>query len=381
MSHDDMGEAELFDFFRQGSAFLKYNHARLAADRSHRCRLWIADDELRYQNLAARGKKEKSIPLSYIEGVLVGPASDVFRRNGLGAKGAEASGCFSLVCGGRTLDLQAATAEELEIWTHFFQQIVERSRLEQHARRVALRGQPREAFLLTASEIWSREILPCWEAARLEPRTRMLWWEGIPSGVRTQVWRLAIGEPAAGSRGYEWARAETRPLDRAAALERLRREVGDPMARRVAAAPPPLGQPGVPAEFNLYTAEHSLQTALLALLAALETTARHGGPALGEHAALVAATLLLYLEPPAAYGCMCAAALYMFIYIYIYMYATLLLYLHCPPPTDACAWPLDLYKRFVHLESFVHESIVLLFLPPTCITHTVAILLLDYWAI
>ena len=35
MSHDDMGEAELFDFFKQGSSFKKYNHARLAADRSH----------------------------------------------------------------------------------------------------------------------------------------------------------------------------------------------------------------------------------------------------------------------------------------------------------------------------------------------------------
>jgi len=39
------------------------------------------------------------------------------------------------------------------------------------------------------------------------------------------------------------------------------------------------------------------------------------------------------------------------------------------------------YKRFVHFESFVHESIVLLFLPPTCIAHTVAILLHDYRAI
>jgi len=40
-----------------------------------------------------------------------------------------------------------------------------------------------------------------------------------------------------------------------------------------------------------------------------------------------------------------------------------------------------LYKIFFYFESFVHESIVLSFLPPTCIAHTVAILLHDYWAI
>ena len=35
---------------------------------------------------------------------------------------------------------------------------------------------------------------------------------------------------------------------------------------------------------------------------------------------------------------------------------------------------LGLYKIFFYFESFVHESIVLSFLPPTCIGHTVAIL-------
>ena len=39
------------------------------------------------------------------------------------------------------------------------------------------------------------------------------------------------------------------------------------------------------------------------------------------------------------------------------------------------------YKIFVYFEWFVNESIVLSFLPPTCIAHTVAILLHAYWAI
>ena len=75
--------------------------------RHHSCRLWVVADELRYQNLAARGKKEKAIPLGLIETVLLGPASEVFRRNGVRAESSDGAACFSLVCGGRTLDLQA----------------------------------------------------------------------------------------------------------------------------------------------------------------------------------------------------------------------------------------------------------------------------------
>jgi len=42
---------------------------------------------------------------------------------------------------------------------------------------------------------------------------------------------------------------------------------------------------------------------------------------------------------------------------------------------------LGLYNIFFYFESFVHELIVLSFLPPTCIAHTFAILLHDYWAV
>ena len=40
-----------------------------------------------------------------------------------------------------------------------------------------------------------------------------------------------------------------------------------------------------------------------------------------------------------------------------------------------------LYKIFFFFESFVHKSIVLSFLPPICIAHSVATLLHDYLAI
>jgi len=42
---------------------------------------------------------------------------------------------------------------------------------------------------------------------------------------------------------------------------------------------------------------------------------------------------------------------------------------------------IGLYKIFVHAEAVVHESIILLLPPPTCIAHTYAILLHDLCAI
>ena len=40
-----------------------------------------------------------------------------------------------------------------------------------------------------------------------------------------------------------------------------------------------------------------------------------------------------------------------------------------------------LYKIFVYFGAIVHESTILSFPPPTCIGHTVAMLLHDYWAV
>ena len=42
---------------------------------------------------------------------------------------------------------------------------------------------------------------------------------------------------------------------------------------------------------------------------------------------------------------------------------------------------LSLYNMFVSLEAFVQESIILLFPTPTCVAHTIAVLLQDYCAI
>jgi len=51
----------------------------------------------------------------------------------------------------------------------------------------------------------------------------------------------------------------------------------------------------------------------------------------------------------------------------------------CPPPYSAAGF--GLYKILFYFEAFVHESIILLLPPPTCIAHMVARLLQDYCAI
>ena len=59
--------------------------------------------------------------------------------------------------GKRTLDLQAHSHDEVSVWTRYFRQVVERGQLEAHARRVAMRAQPREAFLEIASQAWRHD--------------------------------------------------------------------------------------------------------------------------------------------------------------------------------------------------------------------------------
>lgn len=107
-----------------------------------------------------------------------------------------------------------------------FLQVVERSQLETHARQVALRGQPRESFLENASQIWCNEILPQWEEKHSLPRTQMLWWEGVPSALRPQLWPLAIGDALQhGEGGYAKWVAAAEPADREAARCLLEEEI------------------------------------------------------------------------------------------------------------------------------------------------------------
>ena len=134
--------------------------------------------------------------------------------------------------GGRTLDLQAASADELAIWTHYFQQVIERTQLEEHARKVALSAQPRESFQESASRLWADELLPSWDVERNAKRTLMLWWEGLPSSMRGDLWRRAIGDPLGAASQWDRLSIEAVPSDRHAARLQASRAPLAPRGRR-----------------------------------------------------------------------------------------------------------------------------------------------------
>ncbi|CBF75468.1 hypothetical protein AN3752.2 [Aspergillus nidulans FGSC A4] len=49
----------------------------------------------------------------------------------------------------------------------------------------------------TLQQIWDDYVYPNWTRAIGEPRTRELWWRGIPSRIRGQTWNRAIGNELA----------------------------------------------------------------------------------------------------------------------------------------------------------------------------------------
>ena len=53
------------------------------------------DHSLCYSNLTAPTRKEKVMPLVQVEDVLIGPVSEVFRRNGIAAQSSDGASCFS----------------------------------------------------------------------------------------------------------------------------------------------------------------------------------------------------------------------------------------------------------------------------------------------
>ena len=81
---------------------------------------------------------------------------------------------------------------------------------------------------------------------------------------------------------------------------------------------------------------------------------------------------------------------YVYVYIYIYICINIYIYIYIyiyilpgasPPSARAralstrCPRVVDLYKRFFYCGALVHEPIIHSLPPPTCIDHTIAILL------
>lgn len=64
------------------------------------------------------------------------------------------------------------------------------------ARRLA-----RERKVEESLHLWEREIVPDWRVVNRNPALRKLWWNGIPTKLRSTLWERAVGNPLALSKG------------------------------------------------------------------------------------------------------------------------------------------------------------------------------------
>ncbi|CEL54275.1 TBC1 domain family member 14 OS=Homo sapiens GN=TBC1D14 PE=1 SV=3 [Rhizoctonia solani AG-1 IB] len=76
-----------------------------------------------------------------------------------------------------------------------YEEMMERSRAaEQHKKyELEQRRLARERAVEDSLHIWKREVLPNWKDAIRKPRIRQMWWRGIPTRLRGEMWINAIG--------------------------------------------------------------------------------------------------------------------------------------------------------------------------------------------
>ncbi|KAF1981866.1 hypothetical protein K402DRAFT_218779 [Aulographum hederae CBS 113979] len=68
--------------------------------------------------------------------------------------------------------------------------------LESEKRRASSQQQTlalRDTTTTSLTRIWETHVLPTWPASLSEPRTRELWWRGIPPTLRGEIWSRAVG--------------------------------------------------------------------------------------------------------------------------------------------------------------------------------------------
>lgn len=59
----------------------------------------------------------------------------------------------------------------------------------------------REKRIEDSLQRWEGEIVPDWKVVHTNPALRRLWWQGIPSKLRGQMWEKAVGNALALSKG------------------------------------------------------------------------------------------------------------------------------------------------------------------------------------
>ncbi|KAI9701387.1 MAG: hypothetical protein M1820_006478 [Bogoriella megaspora] len=149
----------------------------------------------------------------------------------------------------------------------------------------------------TVERIWETYVLPSWDQAVNDPKTRELWWKGVATKARGEVWQKALGNEL-GLNDTSYERALTRakavekeiaPLREEEAASRKESDWFKAIKRDAGTAFPELGlfQPGGP-----------MYDSLVEVLMAYAMYRSDVGYVYGTH--LPAALLLLTLPTPAS---------------------------------------------------------------------------------
>ncbi|EIM92189.1 RabGAP/TBC [Stereum hirsutum FP-91666 SS1] len=80
-------------------------------------------------------------------------------------------------------------------WEH----MMKRSHAAEEQRRKSLQARrlARERKVEESLHLWEREIVPDWRVVNRNPALRKLWWNGIPTKLRSTLWERAVGNPLA----------------------------------------------------------------------------------------------------------------------------------------------------------------------------------------
>ncbi|PVF96070.1 RabGAP/TBC [Serendipita vermifera] len=78
-----------------------------------------------------------------------------------------------------------------KVWEKMMKQ--SREAEEKRAEELQQRRRERENAVEASIPRWQKEVLPDWKVVQKEPSLRHMWWQGIPTKMRSQLWEKAIG--------------------------------------------------------------------------------------------------------------------------------------------------------------------------------------------
>ncbi|CAG8602436.1 14299_t:CDS:2 [Acaulospora colombiana] len=78
-----------------------------------------------------------------------------------------------------------------KVWEKMMKQ--SREAEEKRAEELQQRRRERENAVEASIPRWQKEVLPDWKVAMKDPSLRHMWWQGIPTKMRSQLWEKAIG--------------------------------------------------------------------------------------------------------------------------------------------------------------------------------------------